>query len=141
MEAFAEADLDPYFYSHRERDLEETLPWDHIDSGISKRFLIREWKRAQAGQVTQIAALKAAPDAACARTLMLEMSWWGERDQVKIRARFTKEEPVRFISHLDLARTVERAVQAGRLAGGLQPGVQSQAEDRLWFGIGIRDHQ
>ncbi|NLY52527.1 MAG: TIGR03960 family B12-binding radical SAM protein [Firmicutes bacterium] len=52
MEAFAEADLDPYFYSHRERDLEETLPWDHIDSGISKRFLIREWKRALAGQVT-----------------------------------------------------------------------------------------
>ncbi|HHV93469.1 MAG TPA: DUF2344 domain-containing protein [Firmicutes bacterium] len=30
---------------------------------------------------------------------------------MRIRARFTKEEPVRFISHLDLARTVERAVR------------------------------
>ncbi|NLY30583.1 MAG: TIGR03960 family B12-binding radical SAM protein [Firmicutes bacterium] len=52
MEAFTEAALDPYFYSHRERDLEEVLPWDHIDSGVSKRFLIREWKRALAGEVT-----------------------------------------------------------------------------------------
>ncbi|NLY52526.1 MAG: DUF2344 domain-containing protein [Firmicutes bacterium] len=34
---------------------------------------------------------------------------------MKIRARFTKEEPVRFISHLDLARTVERAVRRAGL--------------------------
>ncbi|MGI6566311.1 MAG: TIGR03960 family B12-binding radical SAM protein [Firmicutes bacterium] len=52
MEAFAEANVDPYFYSHRERDLEETLPWDHIDSGVSKAFLAREWKRALTGEVT-----------------------------------------------------------------------------------------
>ncbi len=52
MEAFEEAHLDPYFYSHRERDLDEVLPWDHIDSGVSKRFLIREWQRALAGETT-----------------------------------------------------------------------------------------
>ncbi|NLA58373.1 MAG: TIGR03960 family B12-binding radical SAM protein, partial [Firmicutes bacterium] len=52
MEAFEEAHLDPYFYSHRERDLDEGLPWDHIDSGVSKRFLIREWQRALAGETT-----------------------------------------------------------------------------------------
>ena len=34
---------------------------------------------------------------------------------MKIRARFTKHEPVRFISHLDLARTVERAVRRAGL--------------------------
>ena len=66
---------------------------------------------------------------------MLEMSWWGERDQVKIRARFTKEEPVRFISHLDLARTVERAVRRG-LAGGLQPNPGRRSPlVRHWRGI------
>jgi radical SAM family uncharacterized protein len=44
-EAFAEQGLDPAFYAHRERPLDETLPWDHIDSGVSKKYLIEEYRR------------------------------------------------------------------------------------------------
>jgi radical SAM family uncharacterized protein len=47
--AFAEAGLDPEFYAYRDRSLDETLPWDHINVGVSKRFLIREWENSRKG--------------------------------------------------------------------------------------------
>jgi radical SAM superfamily enzyme YgiQ (UPF0313 family) len=34
------------FYTHRERALDETLPWDHLDVGVRKAGLIREHQRA-----------------------------------------------------------------------------------------------
>ena len=52
MEAFQENDVDIDFYIHRERALDETLPWDFIDAGVTKEFLIREYRRAQEGKVT-----------------------------------------------------------------------------------------
>lgn len=46
MEAFAETGVDIDFYTTRVRDLDEILPWDFIDIGVTKEFLKREWKRA-----------------------------------------------------------------------------------------------
>jgi len=46
MAALAETGVDPYAIVNRARDLEEPLPWDHIDCGVSKQFLRREYKRA-----------------------------------------------------------------------------------------------
>jgi len=37
---------DPNFYTHRERPLDETLPWDHLDVGVRKTGLLREHQRA-----------------------------------------------------------------------------------------------
>jgi radical SAM superfamily enzyme YgiQ (UPF0313 family) len=37
---------DPDFYTHRERPLDETLPWDHFDVGVRKAGLLREHQRA-----------------------------------------------------------------------------------------------
>lgn len=50
-EAFEECGLDPSFYV-RERDFDELLPWDMIDVGVSKKFLISEAKKAKEGIVT-----------------------------------------------------------------------------------------
>ena len=47
MEAFAACGLDPDFYSHRERPLDEILPWDFLDCGVSRSFLEREWQKAK----------------------------------------------------------------------------------------------
>jgi len=47
MEAFAACCLDPDFYSHRERPLDEILPWDFLDCGVSRSFLEREWQKAK----------------------------------------------------------------------------------------------
>lgn len=51
-EAFAETGVDMEFYTLRERDTDEILPWDFIDAGVSKEFMIREWKQAKAETVT-----------------------------------------------------------------------------------------
>ena len=47
MEAFEACGLDPDFYSHRERPLDEILPWDFLDCGVSRSFLEREWQKAK----------------------------------------------------------------------------------------------
>ncbi len=52
LQAFEATGIDPYFYSQRARSLEETMPWDHIKTGVSKEYLALEWARAQRGQLT-----------------------------------------------------------------------------------------
>ncbi len=51
-EAFAENNIDVDFYTARERDIDEIFPWEHIDAGVSKSFLKKEWQRAKNGEVT-----------------------------------------------------------------------------------------
>ncbi len=51
-DAFETCGIDPYFYTKRERDVTELLPWDFIRCGVTKQFLIREWERARSGVVT-----------------------------------------------------------------------------------------
>lgn len=52
MEAFEENGIDPAFYTTRVREVEEILPWDFIDVGVTKEFLIREWRQAKKEVVT-----------------------------------------------------------------------------------------
>lgn len=52
VEAFAECGIDTDFYTMRERPRDEIFPWDFIDDGVSKKFLIREWERARKEEVT-----------------------------------------------------------------------------------------
>ena len=52
MQAFENTGVDIAFYNLRERDLDEILPWDFIDIGVSKAFLKREWKNAMEEKVT-----------------------------------------------------------------------------------------
>lgn len=49
-EAFQVADLDPTFYTHRPRPLDEVFPWDHIRTGVRKKFLIEDYQWSQHGQ-------------------------------------------------------------------------------------------
>ena len=52
MQAFENTGVDIAFYNLRERDLDEILPWDFINIGVTKDFLKREWKNALEGNVT-----------------------------------------------------------------------------------------
>ncbi len=52
MEAFLESGIDPSFYANRKREFDEILPWDHIDIGVSKKFLISEAKKSYKEEVT-----------------------------------------------------------------------------------------
>lgn len=52
MKAFEECNIDPAFFANRKRSYDEILPWDHIDSGVTKKFLMRENEKAQKGELT-----------------------------------------------------------------------------------------
>lgn len=53
MEAFKECNLEPEFYNYRKRSIEEILPWDFIDIGVTKEYLISELKKAGKEELTQ----------------------------------------------------------------------------------------
>ncbi|MDY4887344.1 MAG: TIGR03960 family B12-binding radical SAM protein [Eubacteriales bacterium] len=52
MDVFARSGIDPSFYANRRRQTSEVLPWDVIDCGVTKEFLIREYEKAHAGVTT-----------------------------------------------------------------------------------------
>jgi len=52
LRAFADAGIDPVFYTGRVREESEVLPWDHISAGVDKGFLWRERIKARSGQTT-----------------------------------------------------------------------------------------
>jgi radical SAM family uncharacterized protein len=43
MDAFQAAGLDPAFYTHRQRPLDEVFPWEHISSTVTKKFLTQDY--------------------------------------------------------------------------------------------------
>lgn len=47
LDSFSECGLDIAFYTTRERADDELFPWDFIDCGVTREFLLREWKKAQ----------------------------------------------------------------------------------------------
>lgn len=53
MQAFEECGVDPFIYNERERSLDEFLPWDIIDCGVSKAYLKLEYQRALDEKVTE----------------------------------------------------------------------------------------
>lgn len=52
MKAFEECGVNPSFYANRKREYDEILPWDHLDYGIRKEFLIDENKKAHMSVTT-----------------------------------------------------------------------------------------
>ncbi|MDR1002101.1 MAG: TIGR03960 family B12-binding radical SAM protein [Oscillospiraceae bacterium] len=52
QEAFDFCEIDPAFYANRRRSYDEILPWDHLDYGVSKDFLIREHKKSLCAETT-----------------------------------------------------------------------------------------
>ena len=60
MECFEKNNIDPLFYTAREREKNELLPWDFIDVGVSKQFLWKEYERAQSETVTPNCRVKCA---------------------------------------------------------------------------------
>lgn len=52
IKAFEAEGLSLDYYSHRQRNYQEVLPWDHFDIGVEKSFLVRENEKAKSGEVT-----------------------------------------------------------------------------------------
>lgn len=58
LETIEECGLSVDFYTHRQRPVDEILPWDFIDCGVTKEFLKREWEKAQREEISENCKLK-----------------------------------------------------------------------------------
>lgn len=52
IEAMEKNNLSIYFYANREREYDEVFPWDHIDVGVNKKFLINENEKAKENKIS-----------------------------------------------------------------------------------------
>lgn len=52
QKAFADCGVDPDFYNYRTPALDEVMPWDHMDVGVSRDHLVREYQKALAATTT-----------------------------------------------------------------------------------------
>jgi radical SAM family uncharacterized protein/radical SAM-linked protein len=130
-QAFAKTNLDPDAYAHRERDLDECLPWDHIHSRVSKDYLKEEWHRAVASVTTPDCRQHCLNCGVCDHGTIkpiLHPSWQPSGQSVirpegrehplktaRYRLTFTKLDLFRHLGHLELVRLFIRAMRRAGL--------------------------
>ena len=142
--AFAERSMVPEDYL-AERPLDGPLPWDHIDAGPTHEFLLSERSKALAGEVTpdcredgcfdcgacappgearaaegrempaRGAALTTAGDTGATFGRRDRKVRRGENGGERWRVRYAKGPEMRFVSHLDIVRSVLRAISMSGL--------------------------
>lgn len=125
LDAFRDCDIDPAWYLRR-RSTDEALPWDHLDCGVSREFLLQEREHALAEAVTP--DCRSGACSACgvcdfqqvANRLVSECEFpaqpvneLGEVPAVRARLRFAKRGAMRYLSHLELLTVFTRAVSRG----------------------------
>jgi radical SAM family uncharacterized protein/radical SAM-linked protein len=130
VESFRRCGLDPDFYLHRERPPEEIFPWEHIDSGVRKEFLRREWDKAWRGELTPDCRDGCLECGVCDHRVTdpvlhreglpapARIPSPGEVDVSEVRryrVGFSKRGKARHLSHLELVRLFSRAFRRAGL--------------------------
>ncbi len=132
QDAFSKCGLDPATYASRTFGLDDSLPWDHIRSGVAKEFLKREYRRSQAAEVTENCrvfcdhcgigcadggtpslgrpAASAGASGHLPRPLTTDRRGATSGTTTRIRMQFSRTGRLRFLSHLDFMTVVHRAV-------------------------------
>lgn len=157
QKAFAAAGIDPRFYLRR-RELDELLPWDHLDSGVTKEFLLKERQRAFDGALTddcrtgvcsacgvcdfkKVRMRTVTPDSTPVSFERGVKATWGE-EASRIRIRFTKTGSMRYLSHLEMINLFTRAVGRGgipvRFSQGFHPHPKFSFATALSVGVESR---
>jgi radical SAM family uncharacterized protein/radical SAM-linked protein len=114
--------------SLRERSLTERFPWERIETGVNREFLLSETLRAEEGKSTpdcrraecsrcgvcdhRIIRVTTAPVDSPIGAFVSTYSGTGEKPGVEktYRLRFTKLGPARFLSHIELSTALSRAI-------------------------------
>jgi radical SAM-linked protein len=169
LQAFADAGVDPYAIANRPFSLDGPLPWDHIDPGVDRAFLRREYRRALDGQVTedchagpcngcgepcapnwQAWALAAGPTTPAAAPIEASAPTPPSVEAAtvqavqKIRFEFQKVGELKFLSHLELMRAFARAMRRAGIplafTQGFNPQPRLSLAQALAVGIeGLRE--
>lgn len=74
--ACAAEGIDPWWYVNRDRPYDEVLPWDHIDCGVTKRFLMVEDRKAKKPVPRTVDDCKTSQCFGCAACWDLNVDIW-----------------------------------------------------------------
>ncbi len=132
LDVFARTGIDPAFYANRAFGLDEVLPWDIIDCGVSREFFLRERAKAYAASTTPNCREKcsacganklggvravcpgcksAEPTPVAPLPIKNDKLKWQKLETPKtLRIKFRKVGDLQYISHLDLQRTMARVL-------------------------------
>jgi len=129
-EAFALSNLNPDFYLYRPRSTDEVLPWDHIKSGVTKRYLLKESEKALRGEGTPDCRQKCLECGVCDHKRIdpvLYEDWdppaeaktdiprHGISEARRHRITFSKTGRAKYLGHLELVRLFIRAFKRAAL--------------------------
>lgn len=78
LAAFDALGIDPTFYARRDREPAELLPWEHLSSGVSKAFLVKEWQAAQQAAFTPDCRHKSCGACGVCQKLAVDVVDWGQ---------------------------------------------------------------
>lgn len=156
-EAFKECKIKPEFYANRKRNYNEVFPWDHIDTGVTKEFLIIENEKARKGEKSLDCrlngCLSCGMENVCntikagkqLNTSHLQMEKQEHKlqktdTQVKrIRVRYSKGNEIRFLSHLDIINTIQKILMRSGLpvvfTSGFNPRIKLSFSPALPVGV------
>jgi radical SAM family uncharacterized protein/radical SAM-linked protein len=126
MQAFSDCAIQPEWYLRR-RELDEVLPWDHIDCGVSRDFLLKERELALSEAATEDCRFGTCGACGVCDFARVSNRLSGadsvvparkEREQcdaqpARMRLRFAKSGAMRYLSHLELITVFTRAVSRG----------------------------
>jgi radical SAM family uncharacterized protein/radical SAM-linked protein len=112
----------------RKRDFSESLPWDNIDCGITRDFLVAEAEKFTREELTEDCRFEKCHNCgACRGNLKMVLADKTEAVTVKperkeeaggatkFRIRFAKEETARLLSHLETSTAIIRAINMSGL--------------------------
>ncbi|MFC1876249.1 TIGR03960 family B12-binding radical SAM protein [Thermodesulfobacteriota bacterium] len=152
--SIAESQLDLDFYTRRQKDLQEPLPWDHIDVRVEKVFLINEWKAALDGTKTEDCRWHSCQQCGVCDFETIapqlfetaaEPLWIGKPDDApqtafrKLKLFYSKRGDTRFFGHLELANIINRAFRRAGVdlaySKGFHPMPKISFDDPLPMGM------
>ncbi|MCE1248782.1 MAG: TIGR03960 family B12-binding radical SAM protein [Firmicutes bacterium] len=128
QKAFSETEIDPEFYI-RKREIGETLPWSHIDAGISSDYLLEEKNRAESAvTINDCRDGSCTGCGLCEGTIEHKFASIKEHSREKkasssninnrhsiARIRLRRDGSLRWISHLDVQRTIEKSLKRAHI--------------------------
>ncbi|MBI5559729.1 MAG: TIGR03960 family B12-binding radical SAM protein, partial [Deltaproteobacteria bacterium] len=156
--AFREEGVAPAFYTGRRRAREEVFPWDHLESGVTKEHLYKEYENAlKSVETPDCRAGRCTLCGVCDFKTIRNVMFRGNRpgldvkgvipkglsERKRIRFGFSKTGRVRFLSHLELARAVARAIRRAGIpvtySAGFHPLPEIVFSDALPVGMESMD--
>ncbi len=154
-EAFFDAGVDVDFFTTRPRDMAEPLPWDHIDTKVTKDFLKKEWEKAVSGGQTPDCRRGDCNRCGVCDFKVIEPKVFeaGLKESVKslkadvtrkpfykkLKVSYSKQNQAKYFGHLEMVniflRAIKRANIPVKFSEGFHPMPRVSFEDPLPIGM------